>query len=181
LLDGARPALGDPRTAMREGVGLIARDRIEESSAGGLTIRENMFVNPGALGRGMAAMLSPRAERQRLGPNDPALPIEALSGGNQQKVIVGRWLRIGGRLLIAEDPTAGVDVGAKAEIYRLLDQALDGGLSVVVVSTDFEEVARLCHRALVFSRGRIVAELAGADLTIERLIHAASVAVGAAA
>ena len=81
------------------------------------------------------------------------MPIEALSGGNQQKVIVGRWLRIGGRVLIAEDPTAGVDVGAKAEVYRLLDEALATGLSVIVVSTDFEEVARLCHRALVFSRG----------------------------
>ena len=56
-------------------------------------------------------------------------------------------------MLIAEDPTAGVDVGAKAEIYRLLDEALATGLSVIVVSTDFEEVARLCHRALVFSRG----------------------------
>ena len=190
LIDGLRPALDDPGAAMREGVGLIARDRIEESSAGGLSIRENMFINPGAVGRGTFSMLSPKAEageartlgaRLGLRPNDPALPIEALSGGNQQKVIVGRWLRIGGRLLIAEDPTAGVDVGAKAEIYRLLDIALDGGLSVLVVSTDFEEVARLCHRALVFSRGRIVAELAGDDLTIERLIHAASVAVDAAA
>jgi ribose transport system ATP-binding protein len=84
-------------------------------------------------------------------------------------------------LLIAEDPTAGVDVGAKAEIYRLLDGALDSGLAVVVVSTDFEEVARLCHRALVFSRGLIVAELSGAALDVERLIHAASVEAGQAA
>ena len=83
-------------------------------------------------------------------------------------------------MLIAEDPTAGVDVGAKAEIYRLLDEALTTGLSVIVVSTDFEEVARLCHRALVFSRGRIVAELASHDITIERLIHAASVSKQAA-
>jgi ribose transport system ATP-binding protein len=190
LLDGLAPALDDPRAAMREGVGMIARDRIEESCAAGLSIRENMFINPGAIGRGMASMLSPKAEaaqartlgaRVGLRPNDPALPIEALSGGNQQKVIVGRWLRIGGRLLIAEDPTAGVDVGAKAEIYRLLDQALDAGLSALVVSTDFEEVARLCHRALVFSRGRIVAELAGEQLTIDRLIHAASVALDTAA
>jgi ribose transport system ATP-binding protein len=175
---------------MAAGIGLIARDRIEESSAVGLTIRENMFLNPGAIGRGIATMLSPRAEgkqaraigeRVGLRPNDPALPIEALSGGNQQKVVVGRWLSIGGRVLIAEDPTAGVDVGAKAEIYRLLDHALDSGLCVVVVSTDFEEVARLCHRALVFSRGLIVAELSDDALTIERLIHAASVAADTAA
>jgi ribose transport system ATP-binding protein len=190
LLDGERPALGAPGEAMAAGIGLIARDRIEESSAVGLTIRENMFLNPGAIGRGIATMLSPRAEgkqaraigeRVGLRPNDPALPIEALSGGNQQKVVVGRWLSIGGRVLIAEDPTAGVDVGAKAEIYRLLDHALDSGLCVVVVSTDFEEVARLCHRALVFSRGLIVAELSDDALTIERLIHAASVAADTAA
>jgi ribose transport system ATP-binding protein len=190
LLDGAEPALDSPATAMEAGIGLIARDRVEESEASGLTIRENMFINPKAVGRGFASPLSPRTEadearvigeRVGLRPNDPHLPIESLSGGNQQKVIVGRWLRIGGRLLIAEDPTAGVDVGAKAEIYRLLDQALSSGLSVVVVSTDFEEVSRLCDRALVFSRGEIVAELAGADLTIARLIHAASVATTEAA
>jgi ribose transport system ATP-binding protein len=189
-LDGAPLSLTSPAMAMAGGVGLIARDRMEESSATGLTIRENMFVNPSAIGRGVASMLSPRAEAEQaraigervgLRPNDPGLPIESLSGGNQQKVIVGRWLRIGGKLLIAEDPTAGVDVGAKAEIYRLLDQALDSGLSVVVVSTDFEEVARLCRRALVFSRGLIVAELIGDDVSVERLIHAASVAAANAA
>ena len=189
-LDGVAPPLGGPAAAMRAGIGLIARDRVEESEASGLSVRENMFINPSALGRAFASPLSPRAEADQaraigfkvgLRPNDPHLPIEALSGGNQQKVIVGRWLRIGGKALIAEDPTAGVDVGAKAEIYRLLDQALSTGLCVVVVSTDFEEVSRLCHRALVFSRGAIVAELTGDDLTIARLIHAASVAASEAA
>ncbi|HTR14557.1 MAG TPA: sugar ABC transporter ATP-binding protein [Roseiarcus sp.] len=190
LLDGVRPLLDDPAEAMKSGIGLIARDRVEESSASGLTVRENMFINPSAIGRGFASPLSPRAEAEQaraigaqvgLRPNDPHLPIESFSGGNQQKVIVGRWLRIGGRVLIAEDPTAGVDVGAKAEIYRLLDQALETGLSIVVVSTDFEEVARICHRALVFSRGRIVAEISGDELSIARLIHAASVAAANAA
>ncbi len=190
LLDGVAPSLADPAEAMKSGIGLIARDRVEESEAGGLTIRENTFINPGAIGRNFASPLSPRAEAEQaraigvavgLRPNDPGLPIESLSGGNQQKVIVGRWLRIGGRVLIAEDPTAGVDVGAKAEIYRLLDQALATGLSIIVVSTDFEEVARICHRALVFSRGLIVAELGGHELSIERLIHAASVAASIAA
>jgi ribose transport system ATP-binding protein len=75
---------------------------------------------------------------------------------------------------VAEDPTAGVDVGAKAEIYGLIARALDNGLAVIVVSTDFEEVAQICHRALVFNRGRIVAELAGDALTTEAVIMAAS-------
>ena len=99
---------------------------------------------------------------------------KGLSGGNQQKVVVGRWLVTGRRLLVAEDPTAGVDVGAKAEIYRLIARALESGLTVVVVSTDFEEIAHICHRALVFNRGRIIAELAGDRLTTEAVITAAS-------
>ena len=183
LLNGETPDLSSTLSAMASGVGLIARDRTEESVAQSLSIRENTFINPGASGRGLLSILSPRKEGERarevgghvgLRPNDPALPIEALSGGNQQKVIVGRWLLTDRKLLIAEDPTAGVDVGAKAEIYRLIARALELGLAVIIVSTDFEEVAHVCHRALVFSRGKIVSELSGAMLTTSSLIHAAS-------
>ena len=107
-------------------------------------------------------------------PNEPARPVETLSGGNQQKIVVARWLGIARRLLILEEPTAGVDVGAKAEIYGLLDEALAGGLAILVVATDFEEIANICHRALVFSRGRIVAELARNRLSVGSLLDAAS-------
>jgi ribose transport system ATP-binding protein len=194
-LFGAEPSSGDvqlqgkpldmtsPQATLQQGVGLIARDRTEESVAPALAIRENMFLNPSAIGRTLMSILSPTAEAQRalgigdevgLKPNDPALAIEALSGGNQQKVVVGRWLATGRKLLIAEDPTAGVDVGAKSEVYRLVARALESGLTVIVVSTDFEEVAHICHRALVFSRGQIVAEIAERALTTQSLIHAAS-------
>lgn len=182
-LDGSRPDLSSPKAALGSGIGLIARDRTEESIAAALSIRENTFINPRATGRGLLSFLSPKAEGRAaaqigravgLRPNDPDLAIEGLSGGNQQKVVVGRWLATGRRLLIAEDPTAGVDIGAKADIYRLIARALESGLAVVVVSTDFEEVAHICHRALVFSHGRIVAELDGAALTAASLITAAS-------
>ncbi len=194
-LFGAEPSSGDvqlqgkplnmasPQVTLQQGVGLIARDRTEESVAPALSIRENMFFNPYAIGRSLMNILSPSIEAQRalgigddvgLRPNDPTLAIEALSGGNQQKVVVGRWLATGRKLLIAEDPTAGVDVGAKSEIYRLVAKALEAGLTVIVVSTDFEEVAHICHRALVFSRGQIVAEIAEHALTTQSLIHAAS-------
>jgi ribose transport system ATP-binding protein len=183
LLDGATPDLRSAQTAMRSGIGLVARDRVGESVAPGMAIRENAFLNPSATGRGILSLLSPAREesmahaigrRVGLSPNDPTLPIEALSGGNQQKVVVGRWLDSGRRLLITEDPTAGVDVGAKAEIYHLLYQALASGMGVLVVSTDFEEIANICHRAIVFSRGMPVAELSGVDLSTESLIQAAS-------
>ncbi|MDX7953025.1 sugar ABC transporter ATP-binding protein [Lichenihabitans sp. Uapishka_5] len=182
-LDGEAPDLSSPRAALASGIGLIARDRTEESIAAALSIRENCFLNPGASGRGLFSVRTPREEAQAaaalgssvgLRPNDPHLAIEGLSGGNQQKVIVGRWLATGRRLLIAEDPTAGVDIGARADIYRLIGRALERGLAVVVVSTDFEEVAHICQRALVFSHGRIVAELAGDALTTASLITAAS-------
>lgn len=182
-LNGVEPNLSSPVAAMASGIGLIARDRTEESVAMSLSLRENTFLNPGASGRCLMSFLSPRNEAEKayslgsrvgLRPNDQSLAIEALSGGNQQKVVVGRWLATGRKLLIAEDPTAGVDVGAKADIYRLIAEAVEGGLAVLVVSTDFEEIAHICHRALVFSRGQIVRELNGADLTTPAVIAAAS-------
>jgi ribose transport system ATP-binding protein len=183
LLDGAAPDLTNARSAMKSGIGFVARDRVVESIAPALTIRENAFINPETTNRGLFSLMRASTEdaltqelgtRVGLSPNDPTLAIEALSGGNQQKVVVGRWLDTGRRFLIAEDPTAGVDVGAKAEIYHLLYEALASGMAVLVVSTDFEEVANICHRAIVFSRGRIVSELANVSLSTQSLIQAAS-------
>ncbi len=188
-LDGAAVDLSSPRAAMAAGIGLVARDRVVESIAPGLSIRENAFLNPVATGRPMLKLRTPRAEEREalelgrrvgLSPNDPTLAIEALSGGNQQKVVFARWLGSDRRFLIAEDPTAGVDVGAKAEIYNLLFEALGSGMGVLVVSTDFEEVANICHRAVVFSRGRVVDELSGTQLSTEALIAAASASERAA-
>ena len=182
-LDGENVALTSPHTAIQLGVGFVAGDRVVESVAPALTICENTFLNPLVRGRGLLEVLGGRQERKQalsigklvgLSPNDPSLAIEALSGGNQQKVVVGRWLDTGRKILIAEDPTAGVDVGAKAEIYKLLFDATQAGLGVLVISTDFEEVASICHRTLVFSRGHCVAELDGVDLSTENLIQQAS-------
>lgn len=168
---------------MRSGIGLVAKDRTEESVAMSLTIRENTFLNPDGVGRKLLSFLTPAREADLaeaigaelgLSPNDPSLAIEALSGGNQQKVVIGRWLATQRKLLVCEDPTAGVDVGAKAEIYALLNKALAEGVGILVVSTDFEEIATICHRAIVFSQGSIVAELTGTRLTTENLIQSAS-------
>ncbi len=184
------PDLRSPKTALDSGVGLVARDRTEESVAMPLTIRENTFLNPEATGRGLFSILSPRKETKMaeeigrevaLSPNDQTMAIEALSGGNQQKVVIARWLATKRKLLICEDPTAGVDVGAKAEIYALLNKALMEGVGILLVSTDFEEVATICHRAIVFSQGKIVGELAGTKLSTENLIQAASASNVAAA
>jgi len=184
-LRDARPTLDAPPAAIRQGIRFVAGDRNADSIGQGLSVRENMFLNPSASGRGLLSWRAPTDEAEeaiRLGeqvglqPNDPAAPIETLSGGNQQKVILARWMRIGGSVLVLEDPTAGVDVGAKAEIYRLLADAVARGEGVLLLATDFEEVAEICHRALVFRGGRIVAELSGASLSHEQLVHVASLA-----
>ncbi|MEV8531567.1 sugar ABC transporter ATP-binding protein [Streptomyces sp. NPDC051211] len=195
-LAGARPILGGrallngrpyhPRTvsaALDSGVGFVAGNRQEEGCAPELTVRENFLANPRAAGVPESLWISPRRERAEatalidrfaVQPRDSEVPIATLSGGNQQKVMVGRWLRGSLRLLILEEPTASVDVGAKATVYRLLDDALAAGLAVLLVSTDFEEVAGVCHRALVFVRGSVGAELTGAALTVAELTRAAS-------
>ncbi len=182
-LNGVQPDLSTPQKALHSGVGLVAKDRTEESVAMSLSIRENTFLNPDGIGRKLLNMLSPRVEAEQaaiigaelgLSPNDPSLAIEALSGGNQQKVVIGRWLATNRKLLICEDPTAGVDVGAKSEIYALLNRALGDGVAILIMSTDFEEIATICHRAIVFSQGAIVDELSGTRLTTENLIQSAS-------
>jgi ribose transport system ATP-binding protein len=101
-------------------------------------------------------------------------PVATLSGGNQQKVVVARWMEAKVKLLILEEPTIGVDVGSKAEIYHLLQLSLAKGMAVLLISSDFEEVERICHRALVFSRGRVAAELSHVELTATALTASAS-------
>jgi ribose transport system ATP-binding protein len=183
-LDGNEIDPAGPSSSIATGLRFASGDRRGESVVQGFSVAENLFLNPCTKNKSPLSPIAPRAERQaaydlggflRLSPNDPRMLIENLSGGNQQKVVLGRWLNLKGKLLILEDPTAGVDVGAKGEIYRLLFQALETGLSIIVISTDFVEVAAICHRALVFSRGAIVSEIAEADLTAEALLGAAAV------
>ncbi|MFJ7343645.1 sugar ABC transporter ATP-binding protein [Streptomyces sp. NPDC101110] len=195
-LAGARPLLEGravlhgrpyrPRTvaeAVGRGVGLVPGDRLREGCLAELTVRENLLANPRAGGGSAPRWIGPRGERARAAalldrfsvrPRDTETPIATLSGGNQQKVVLGRWLRTDLRLLILEEPTASVDVGAKAAIHRLLYEALDAGLAVLLLSTDFEEVASVCRRTLVFVRGTVTAELSGPALTVAGLTRAAS-------
>ncbi|WP_405526948.1 sugar ABC transporter ATP-binding protein [Streptomyces avidinii] len=183
LLDGRPYHPRSVHAALDAGVGFVAANRQEEGCAADLTVRENFLANPRVSGTPAAHWISPRRERAEalalidrfsVHPRRSEVPIATLSGGNQQKVMVGRWLRGHLRLLVLEEPTAGVDVGAKATIHRLLDDALDSGLGVLLISTDFEEVADVCHRALVFVRGSVSTELSGASLTVAELTRTAS-------
>jgi ribose transport system ATP-binding protein len=182
-LTGAPLAIRAPADAIRQRIGFVSSKRGEESLAPNLTVRENLFINPVIRGGRILAAISLAREQARcirtlhrfsVRPPEPERVIATLSGGNQQKVIVARWMEAGSRLLVLEEPTFGVDVGSKAEIYHILQEALDGGLAVLLISSDFEEVAGICHRALIFDRGRVAAELPRVELSLARLTALAS-------
>ena len=182
-LGGETIEVRGPADAIRHRLGFVSSKRGEESLAPNLTLRENLFLNPLTSGASPLRPIRPAAERQRcmaalrrfsVRPAEPERPIATLSGGNQQKVVVARWMEAGSRLLVLEEPTFGVDVGSKAEIYRLLQEAIDHGLAVLLISSDFEEVAGISSRALIFDRGRVSAELARDELSIAHLTALAS-------
>jgi ribose transport system ATP-binding protein len=166
-----------PAKAVAQGFGFVSSRRVEESLAPNLSIRENLLPNPAArperprlLGTASEASLAAHAvERYGVRPPEPERAIATLSGGNQQKVVVARWLEGPSRVLILEEPTFGVDVGAKADIYRLLEEATVRGRSVLLISSDFEEVVGVAHRALIVSRGRVVAELGRDRISVASL------------
>jgi ribose transport system ATP-binding protein len=178
---GSRLRPGDIGGAMRAGLGYLSSNRAEDALAPTLTVMENLFPRPAR--SGVRAIVGRRAERRRcetvlerfdVRPRDPERTVGTLSGGNQQKVVLARWLEMGSSVLLLEEPTTGVDVGAKADIYAMLARASAEGRAIVLVSSDFEEVAFVCHRALVFNRGGVVAELCDEQMTVDRLTSLAA-------
>jgi ribose transport system ATP-binding protein len=182
-IGGHRAELASPRQAIAAGIAFVTSNREEESLAPSLSVRENLFLNPSMTGRRLFSFLLPRVEGRRASgllerfyvrPADPERVIATLSGGNQQKSVLARGFSSSSSVFVLEEPTQGVDVGAKSEIYALMNEALSSGCCIVVLSSDFEEVARVCNRALVFNRGNMVAELARDDISMARLIEFAS-------
>jgi ribose transport system ATP-binding protein len=173
-----------------KGIALLAGERLVESAFPGMSLRENLFPNKENVEGGLLTPISRTRENEQVRdvlerfdvrPRDGDALIDWLSGGNQQKVFVGRWLATGARLFIMEEPTAGVDIGAKGIIHAMLRDIAAKGAAVLVVSSDFEEVAVLCDRALVIGRGAITAELAGNALNLENLLTRSSAGAEAAA
>jgi ribose transport system ATP-binding protein len=169
--------------AIRHGIGLVSSRRAEESLASSLSVLENLYLNSNARGLSPLRPVAPAREldscrralaRFSVRPPDPSPPVATLSGGNQQKVVVARWMESEVELLILEEPTIGVDVGSKAEIYRDLELAHKRGRGVLLISSDFEEVEKVCHRALVFNRGQVTAEILRPDISVARLTELAA-------
>jgi len=175
-----------PADAIRAGVAYVAGERLEENLAGSMSVLENLFPNSTLHGDRGLAFDRPRRENESalalirrfdINPPAPSAEVQQLSGGNQQKVVLARWFHLDKPLVVLEEPTAGVDVGAKRQIYGVLRERAEAGTALVVVSTDFEEIATVCTRVLVFRDGLIAAELTGEAITVERLL---ALAAGAA-
>jgi ABC-type sugar transport system ATPase subunit len=172
---------GTPRSAMRSGVLMIPESRKEQGLLLGRPVRENVSLS--ALAQvSRAGMMQPGPERRRVRDvltrvdargSGLGLPASALSGGNQQKLLFARSLLRDPAVLIADEPTRGVDVGAKRAIYELLATLTEGGLGVLLISSDVEEILGLAHRVLVMRAGQVVAELTGDGMTEAAVLGAA--------
>jgi ribose transport system ATP-binding protein len=169
-----------PDRSIAAGIGLVPADRHANAVFADAAVRENIsVVNLSALApRGVIRTRREQAEvrgwlrKMDVRPPDPERMIATLSGGNQQKVILARWLRQNPQVLILDEPTQGVDVGAKAEIHALVDAAAAAGAAVLVASTESEELARLCGRVLVLRNGRMAAWLEGSQISGTRITAA---------
>jgi rhamnose transport system ATP-binding protein len=163
--EGVTLSQSSPSEAMRAGIALVPDNRREKGAVIGMSVIENIFMTEGKR----------RVFRQRRRENGEALvwmkrlgltrtslhaPMSSLSGGQQQKVILAKWLRQRPRVLLLDEPTRGIDVAAKAEIYSMLEQCADDGMAIVVASSELPELLRLCDRIVVMRTGRIVADFA---------------------
>jgi len=182
FVDGRRVRFRHPAEAMRAGVALVTEDRKRLGIFANLDVGRNISIC--ALGQ-VATLGLIRFQReaalarqsiQRLGVRAAGAdaPITSLSGGNQQKSIIGRWLLTQPKVLLLDDPTRGVDVGAKAELYRIMDQLCREGIGIVVTSSELPELLTLCDRILVLCEGHMTGELRRGEATEQRIMELAT-------
>jgi len=172
-VDGKVASLATPRDAIAAGIAFVPEDRKAMGLVLGLSVGDNLEM--AALGQltRLGVVDEAKAEHaalcrvREMAIKAPALTTEVatLSGGNQQKIVIGKWLELAPRVLLLDEPTRGVDVGSKAEIYALVEQLTAKGHAVVLASSDLPEVVRLADRVIVLREGRAVGELAGAAIT----------------
>lgn len=186
LVDGEPLRPGSPRRAVEAGLGLLSEDRKEEGLLLDLSIRENVSVadlaevsRGGVVSRGRErSVLDRLLSGLRLRYDTYEQPVSSLSGGNQQKVLLARWLATRAKVLLFDEPTKGVDVGAKADIYRLIGDLAARGLGVVVVSSYLPELLGICDRVVVVRENAIAGELDAKGATEEDVMRLASSAAG---
>jgi monosaccharide-transporting ATPase len=177
-VEGEEIRLRSPRVALRSHIAFSSENRRSEGLIGDLSVRANIVLAMQSE-RGWARAI-PRRQQAEIAdryitaldirPTDPEAIVRNLSGGNQQKVLLARWLLTAPRLLILDEPTRGIDVGAKAEIQRLITSLAEDGMSVLFISAELEEVVRLSHRIVVMRDRHKVAEIVNRDTTVNDLV-----------
>jgi ribose transport system ATP-binding protein len=180
LCDGQVVRFRTPADAIRRHIGLLPEDRKAEGLVAGLTVARNMALPYGKqLARfgflaadGDERFAEPVVKDLRVKAT-ARQPVRLLSGGNQQKVVLGKWLAGHARVFIFDEPTRGVDVGAKVEIYHLMNRLTASGAGIIMISSELPELVGMSDRILVMHRGRIQAELTGSDATQELVLSAA--------
>jgi ribose transport system ATP-binding protein len=183
FLEGAR-LVGGPAERIRRGVALVPEDRRAEGLCLGAPVADNLaLANLRGLSTALFGVLDRTAMAQAVrriagdvhltGAADLRAPAGRLSGGNQQKVVLGKWLLTQPRVLILDEPTRGVDVAARAEIYQILHRLADQGTGLLVISSELEELMGICDRMLVMRTGTISCNFQAADFDRERLLRAA--------
>ena len=178
-VQGAPARIASPRDAVRLGLAFCSEDRKAEGILPNLSVRENLiFALQGkrgalrALSRGEQEQLCDHyIKALRIKTADAETPIKNLSGGNQQKVLLARWLATQPAVIILDEPTRGIDIGAKQEIEQLIARLRDDGLAVLFISSEIDEVVRNCSRVLVLRERRLTGEVVGAGLNSENLMH----------
>ncbi|MFJ2556235.1 MULTISPECIES: sugar ABC transporter ATP-binding protein [unclassified Streptomyces] len=186
VVAGAPVRTGSTPAAIRAGISLLPEDRKAEGIVPGLSVRENIALAalPGLSRFGLVddaridRLVDTFMKRLRIKASGPHQKVGELSGGNQQKVLLARWLAMRPKVLLLDEPTRGIDVGAKAEVQGLIDELAGEGLGVVLISSDMEELIEGSDRVVVLKDGAVVAELTGAEVTEDRLLHA--IAAGSA-
>jgi len=166
-----------PREAVSCGLALVPANRLRDGGSPIASVTENLTLPTlrRHFSRGYLHHRGENSEVIRLmnqfdvRPRDPRLPFGSLSGGNQQKVVLAKWLEAKPRVLLMHEPTHGVDVGAKRQILQVIQSAAADGTACIVASCEYEELASVCDRVLVFRDGRVVAELAADELTATRI------------
>ena len=183
FVKGRRTAIQSPRDAVRHGIGYLSEDRKRYGLAVGLSVEANIVLASfeqfvGSLGVVDDSKVRSIASRyvDLLSIKTPGIQqmVRNLSGGNQQKVVIGKWLTADTEILIFDEPTRGIDVGAKSEIYRLLNELAHAGKSIIMISSELPEILRMSHRIVVMCEGRITGELAAAEATQEKIMRLAT-------
>jgi len=186
VLNGARLHLAPPDQMVARGLALLTEDRKRTGLCLNQPLARNLtLANLRALMRGLwidtrreKAVSCEHIEALHIRPPDPNKTIARMSGGNQQKVLLARWLFAGSQVFLLDEPTRGVDVAARSEIYRVINRLAEAGAAVVMVSSDLPELLGMCNRILVMRRGRMVAELDARQTTQEEVLRHAAVDEG---